>query len=173
MVAPGFRPRFKFESPLEGAEITHRIREQLQKENPSGLWLKNAHYHITLNFPHPPPHGRRKWTSTSEEVSKGQTLVRCLDRPHTRHLDALFAAGYIGFSLLGLTGLTLGFAQLSLQQDAWGFWAVPFALLAMAFMFSIERTGRARAQDDMRLLKDFVDKALGCDCLKLADAFAH
>lgn len=173
MVAPGFRPRFKFESPLEGAEITHRIREQLQKENPSGLWLKNAHYHITLNFPY---HTSHAWTPQMdinfEEVSKGQTLVRCLIGP-TPGIWTLFAAGYIGFSLLGLTGLTLGFAQLSLQQDAWGFWAVPFALLAMAFMFSIERTGRARAQDDMRLLKDFVDKALGCDCLKLADAFAH
>ena len=33
----------------------------------------------------------------------------------------------------------------------------------------VERAGRTRARSDMYFLKDFVDQALGCDCLKLAE----
>lgn len=169
MEVPGFRPRFKFESPLAGSEVTARISERLQQENPRGLWLKNAHYHITLNFPHS---GSEAWTPQMdinfEEVDKGRTLVRCLIGP-TSGIWMLFAADYVGLTLLGLTGLTLGIAQMMLHHTAWGFYAVPFVLLTMAFMFYLERAGRARAQGDMRLLKDFVDQALGCDCLKLAE----
>ncbi|MBK6539958.1 MAG: hypothetical protein IPG10_01460 [Flavobacteriales bacterium] len=56
-----------------------------------------------------------------------------------------------------------------LHYTAWGLYAVPFVVLCLAFMVYLERTGRARAQGDMRLLKDLVDQALGCDCLKLAE----
>lgn len=154
---------------MAGAEITDRIRERLRQENPRGLWLKNAHYHITLNFPH---NGSEAWTPQMdinfEEVPKGGTLVRCLIGP-TSGIWMLFAAGYVGLTLLGLTGITLGVAQAMLHRTPWGFYAVPFVLPCLAFMVYLERTGRARAQDDMRLLKDFVDQALGCDCLKLAE----
>ncbi len=50
MALPGVRPRFKFESPLAGTEITQRISDRLQEENPQGLRLKYAHYHLTLSF---------------------------------------------------------------------------------------------------------------------------
>ncbi|MBK9760005.1 MAG: hypothetical protein IPO90_08560 [Flavobacteriales bacterium] len=107
-----------------------------------------------------------------EEVSKGQTLVRCLIGP-TPGIWTLFAAGYVRFSLLGTHGPHLGFRSAFIATRRLGVWAVPFALLAMAFMFSIERTGRARAQDDMRLLEGFPwIKRSGATVLKLADAFA-
>lgn len=154
---------------MAGAEITDRIRERLRQENPRGLWLKNAHYHIMLNFPHT---GSEAWTPQMEinfdEVEKGRTVVRCMIGP-TNSIWMLFAAGYLGCILLGLTGITFGIAQVMLHHTPWGFYAVPFVLLLAGFMFYLERTGRTRAQNDMRLLKDFVDQALGCDCLKLAD----
>lgn len=169
MDLPGFRPRFTFESPLAGTEIAQRITDRLREENPRGLWLKNAHYHILLNFP---SRSAEAWTPQMdinfEEIANGRTRVRCLIGP-APGVWMLFAGGYVGLSLLGLTGITLGIAQRMVHETAWGFYALPFVLLTMGFMFYLERTGRARARNDMRLLKEFVDKALGCDCLKLAE----
>jgi len=169
MKLPGFRPQFKFESDLKGTGITDRITELLGQENPRGLWLKNAHYHILLSFPR---RSAEAWTPQMdinfEELPNDRTLVRCLIGP-APSIWMLFAAGYIGFTLLSLTGITLGAAQLMLHQTPWGLYAVPGMLLCMACMIYLERTGRERALDDMRFLKEFVDQALGCDCLKLAE----
>lgn len=169
MKVPGFRPRFKFESPLSGTDVAERIHDRLRQENPRGLWLKNAHYHLTLHFPRS---ASQAWTPQMdinfEELGKERTLVRCMIGPNSS-IWMLFAGGYIGLTLLGLTGITLGIAQQLLHQTPWGYYAVPFVLLCAGLMIHMERTGRTRAQDDMRVLKEFVDHALGCDCLKLAE----
>ncbi len=85
---------------MAGAEITDRISERLRQENPRGLWLKNAHYHITLNFPHT---GSEAWTPQMdinfEEAPEGRTVVRCLIGP-TSGIWMLFTAGYVGLTLL-------------------------------------------------------------------------
>lgn len=169
MELPGFRPRFKFESELKGIEITERISERLRQENPRKLWLKNAHYHLLLSFPR---NASEAWTPQMdinlEELANGRTLVRCLIGPGPG-IWMLFAAGYVGLILLGLTGITLGLAQQLLDKTAWGFYFVPFALVLGGIMMYLERTGRARARGDMHLLKNMVDSALGCDCLRLAE----
>ena len=169
MELPGFRPRFKFESDLQGAAITERISERLRQDNPRGLWLKNAHYHILLSFPRK---SAEAWTPQMdinfEDLPNGRTMVRCLIGP-SPGIWMLFAAGYIGFTLLALTGITLGAAQYMLHQPPWGFYGVPVLLLCMVGMIYMERTGRKRALNEMRSLKEFVDQALGCDCLKLAE----
>lgn len=168
MEVPGFRPRFRFESPLSGPIIAQRISDRLRTHNPNGLWLKNAHYHLTLNFPRSTAHA---WTPQMdinfEELAPDRNLVRCVIGP-SPGIWMLFVAGYLVLTLLGLTGATLGFAQLMLHTSAWGFIAVPIALVGIAALVIVERSGRTRARDEMRLLKHFVDEALGCDCLKLA-----
>ncbi|MBK6831545.1 MAG: hypothetical protein IPG92_12780 [Flavobacteriales bacterium] len=169
MKVPGPRPRFKFQSQLAGTEITKRISDRLREENPCELWLKNAHYHITLNFPR---RTAQAWTPQMdinfEDLGNGRTLVRCLIGPGPG-IWMLFAAGYVGLTLLGLTGITLGLAQQLLHETPWGFFFLPFVLAGAGTMVYLERTGRARAQNDMRVLKDTVDRALECDCLKLAE----
>jgi hypothetical protein len=43
-------------------------------------------------------------------------------------------------------------------------------LVGISVMVVLARTGHQRAHDEMRVLKLFVDGALGCDCFKLAEA---
>jgi hypothetical protein len=49
---------------------------------------------------------------------------------------------------------------------------LPVALVGVMVMVVLARTGHQRAHDEMRILKLFVDEALGCDCFKLAEAQA-
>lgn len=173
MDVPGFRPRFRFESDMDAAMITDRIGQRLQAENPRKIWAKNTRDHVTLAFQ---PNGAEAWTPemdlSFEALENGNTMVRCLIGP-SPGIWMLFAGGYLALILLGLTAITLGVAQLMLKHAAWGFYLVPVVVLGIGVLFYLERTGRRRARSDMHFLKDFVDKALGCDCLKLAEEQAH
>ncbi len=168
MNAPDFRPRFKFESELTGTAIAERISARIRQDNPRRLWLKNAQYHLTLSFP---GNASASWTPQMdinfEDMSSGRTMVRCLIGP-APGIWMLFVGGYVVLALLGLTGITLGTAQLMLGTTAWGLYALILVVPAVAFMIHLERLGRNRAKDDMHHLKQFVDHALGCDCLQLA-----
>ncbi len=167
-----FRPRFRFESPLTPEEVARRIQQRVSGDNPHGLWLKNAQYHLTLSFP---SNSTEAWTPQMdinfEEQPNGLNLVRCLIGP-SPGIWMLFAGGYLVLTLLGLTGMTLGFSQWSLGSTPWGFWALPFAALGVGALIFLARTGHQRAHGEMRVLKTFVDEALGCDCFKLAEAQA-
>lgn len=169
MKVPGFRPRFKFRTDLAPDEIAQRIGQRLREDNPRGLWLKDAHYHIVLSYPE---RTAEAWTPQMdinfEELPDKRTLVRCLIGPGPG-IWMLFAGGYVGLALLGLTGATLGIAQLMMHKSAWGFYALVLVVPLIAFMIYMELTGRERAVGDMRYLKEFVDRSLGCDCLKLAE----
>ncbi len=168
-----FRPRYRFEYPRSAVEVTQLIRDHIKKDATRGLWVKDAHYHLTLNFPERSAHA---WTPQMdinfEELGEGRTLIRCLIGP-SPGIWMLFTAGHVGLTLLGLTGLTLGLSQRSLGNTPWGFWALPFALVGIAVLIGLSREGRQRAVPDMRVLKEAVDAALGCDCLSLADRQAH
>ncbi len=135
--------------------------------------MKDAHYHLTINFPERHAHA---WTPQMdlnfEELGKGGTLIRCLIGP-SPGIWMLFTGSYLGLTLLGLTGLTLGLSQRSLGNTAWGFWGVPIALVGVGALLFLAREGRSRALPDMRVLKQVVDEALGCDGLSLADQQAH
>lgn len=169
MGIPGFRPRFKFVSELSGQIITARITQHLAQHDMRGLWMKNAYDHLLLNFPR---EQAEAWTPqmdiSFEAVENDRTLVRCLIGPAST-IWMLFAGGYLALTLLGLTGLTLGIAQHLMDNTPWGYSLAALAALGIGIMVQLERTGRARAQADMRYLKQVVDEALGCDCLKLAE----
>jgi hypothetical protein len=167
-----FRPRFRFESPLRPDEVARRIQQRVKDQNPQGLWVKNAHYHLTISFP---SKSTEAWTPQMdinfEDLPNGNTLIRCLIGP-SPGIWMLFAAGYLVLTLLGLTGITLGLSQWTVGDTPWGFWALPLAAVGVVVMVVLARTGHQRAHDEMRLLKRFVDEALGCDCFKLAEAQA-
>lgn len=167
-----FRPRFRFESPLKPEEVARRIQQRVKEQNPHELWVKNAHYHLTLSFP---SKSTEAWTPQMdinfEDQPNGLTIVRCLIGP-SPGIWMLFAAGYLVLTLLGLTGITLGLSQWTVGDAAWGFWALPVAAIGVVVMIVLARTGHQRAHDEMRVLKRFVDDALGCDCFKLAEAQA-
>ncbi|MBV6405677.1 MAG: hypothetical protein GFGODING_02457 [Flavobacteriales bacterium] len=166
-----FRPRFRFTTPLAKHEVVGRIGARLRTDNPQQLWLKDSDGHLVLSFPSRSTHAWSPQMDLNLEVHDTGTLVRCLIGP-SPGIWMLFSAGYIVLSLLALTGITLGFAQLSLGHGAWGFWALPVSAVGTVVLVLMARAGRLRAADEMRVLKHFVDAALGCDCFKLAMAQA-
>ncbi|MCC6399211.1 MAG: hypothetical protein IT227_00460 [Flavobacteriales bacterium] len=167
MSALEFRPRFRFTTPLSKDEVVRRIGERLREENPDQLWLKNADDHLVLSFPSRHTHAWTPQMDINLEVRPEGTLVRCLLGP-SPGIWMLFSAGYIVLGLLAMTGATLGFAQVSLGHAAWGFWALPVGAAGAVVLFLLARAGRRKASGEMRVLKHFVDDALGCDCFKLA-----
>lgn len=168
MEVPGFRPRYRFVTPLSAAEIKRSIREQLNTKNPRGLLLRSTDQHLVLSYPQ---RGSAAWTPqmdlTFEAVANDHTLVRCLIGPIPT-IWMLFAGGYLALTLLALTGLTLGFAQHLAGSSPWGYPLAGIAAAALLTMIIVERSGRRRARPDMYYLGSFVDESLGCDCLKLA-----
>lgn len=153
---------------MSAAAITMAIRERSARENPRGIWVKDAYQHVLLNFQRS---DSEAWTPqmdiSFEALPNGNTLVRCLIGP-VPSIWMLFAGGYLVLTLLGLTVLTLGIAQHMLGHTPWGYYVAPLVLVGMGVLIHLERTGRRRAQADMHYLQRFVDEALGCDCLKLA-----
>ena len=69
-------------------------------------------------------------------------------------------------------GLTLGLSQWTLNKPMWGFWILPAALVGVVGMWYASLNGKKLAQDEMWMLKHFVDEALGYDCFKMASMSA-
>jgi hypothetical protein len=75
----------------------------------------------------------------------------------------MFATFY-GFSVLvGVAGLILGFSQLSLGMNTYGFWLVPVSILLLASAYGIALTGQKLAYEQMLKLRSFIKKALKDD----------
>jgi hypothetical protein len=101
------------------------------------------------------------------EVLEGRTVVRCLIGPSPT-IWMLFVGGYMFSASLALLGLSIGVSQQIVGADPWGFLLVaptPFIALVLWLM---AQGGKVRSRDEMRVLKVFVDDALGCDCFALA-----
>lgn len=61
-------------------------------------------------------------------------------------------------------------SQWTLEKPIWGIWVLLAGILGMALMYFISYEGKKLSRDEMIQLKQFVDEALGCDCIALADA---
>jgi uncharacterized integral membrane protein len=68
-------------------------------------------------------------------------------------------AVYIFLGLLGLAGLMLGWAQTTVDEFAWGFFAFPAALGLIAFVYGAAVIGQGLTADEMYELRAFVDRA--------------
>lgn len=169
-----FRPRFKFRTPMHPDEIRDRLRAQVRDHNPAGYRLAGNLPHMILLFA---PEQRRLWTPQMSldlelEQAPGQetfTVVRCLIGPAPTVWMA-FMGGYVAVAVLGLLGLSIGIPQHMLGESPWGLYATGPLLAVAVLLWVLAQLGKQRAKDDMVALKRFVDGALGCDCLRLADA---
>ncbi len=72
----------------------------------------------------------------------------------------MFATFY-GFSLLvGIAGLVLGFSQLTLGMDTYGFWLVLVSIILLVSAYGIALTGQRLAYDQMLELLSFIKTTL-------------
>jgi len=165
-----FRPRFKFQTPLSIEELTRRITERIETNNPEGLLLKKVQDHLVLDMSVEQRHYWSPHMDVNLEVDpdNGLTTVRCMIGPSsTVWTMFMFFYGFFGFA--AFVALTLGMSQWTLQKQMWGFWILPVALLGIAAMYFVSYEGKKLAHDEMRTLKHFMDDAMGCDCFKLSE----
>lgn len=96
------------------------------------------------------------------------TMVRCQIGPMPS-IWMFFVGGYMALCVFALLGISMGVSQQIVGSFAWGWWvALPTPFLALG-LWILAQEGKRRARDEMRLLKHFVDGALGCDCFALAE----
>lgn len=169
-----FRPRFRFRSVLHPDVIRDRIRFRVRDDNPHRLELGGTGHHHVLRFPHAAQHA---WTPQMDidldmEQVQGHetmTIVRCQIGP-APSIWMLFVGGYIALCVIALLGISIGTSQQVVGAFAWGWWmALPTPFLALV-LWGLAQEGKRRAKDQMRLLKHFVDDALGCDCFALSES---
>lgn len=168
-----FRPRFRFRTPMHPDEIRDRLRGRVRNLNPTGYRLTGNLPHMVLQFP---TAQQRLWTPQMDidlemEQEPGKetfTVVRCMIGPAPA-VWMMFMGAYVALGLLATFGLAIGYPQLRLNESPWGLYGAVILLLAALGLWLLAQAGKRQAKDDMLDLKHFLDAALGCDCLTMAD----
>lgn len=170
MAEQGFRPRYKFFVPQAPEVILRAITTKANEQNPDRIIVRKAQDHMVLDIPN---EDRHFWSphmdlNVERDEALQSTLVRCLIGPSpTVWTMFMFFYGLFGF--VGFIGLMLGMSQWTLNKAPWGLWFVPLAMIGIGLMYYISYKGKALSRAEMMKLKTFIDDALGCDCLALAD----
>jgi len=152
------RPRYTFSVPLNKTEVLKKLREAL-KDMPSGLEGKFVKPLVVVSVSE---ENRHFWSPELsldiEEIDKG-TEIRCTLGPRSS-LWTMFATFY-GFSILvGIAGLVLGFSQLTLGMNTYGFWLVPVSIILLASAYGIALTGQKLSYEQMLQLRNFIKNTL-------------
>jgi hypothetical protein len=66
-------------------------------------------------------------------------------------------------ALGGIGGVMLGWAQTTVDEYPWGFWLAPAAGALIAFVYGAAVIGQGLTQDEMYLLRKFVDHMVAGD----------
>lgn len=170
MADTGFRPRYKFFVPQAPEAIQGAISIKAKDRNPDRIIVRKTRDHMVLDIPN---EDRHFWSphmdlNVERDQELNATLVRCLIGPSpTVWTMFMFFYGLFGF--IGFVGLMLGMSQWTLSTEMWGFWFVPVSFLGMGLMYYVSNKGKELSRTEMIRLKSFVDDALGCDCLALAN----
>ncbi len=152
------RPRYTFSTQLKKAEVLDKLRKGLDK-NSSELDGKFVKPLVVISFPEEKRHFWSPELSLDVEEKEGETEIRCTLGPRSS-IWTMFATFY-GFSILvGFAGLVLGFSQLTLSMETYGFWLVPLSILLLVSAYGIALTGQRLAYDQMLELHSFIKKTL-------------
>ncbi len=152
------RPRYTFSVPLKKADVLNKLREAL-KDMPSGLEGKFVKPLVVVSVSKENRHFWSPELSLDIEAKEKGTEIRCTLGPRSS-LWTMFATFY-GFSILvGIAGLVLGFSQLTLGMNAYGFWLVPVSIILLASAYGIALTGQKLSYEQMLELRNFIKKTL-------------
>ncbi len=167
-----FRPRFKFHSELSMSDINDKIVKHSKQPQEPLIEVQKVQNHLVLSFPKA---DRHFWTPHMDinleedpDHPHRHVLTRCLIAPSpTVWTMFTFVYGFFGF--LGFVGLTLAMSQWTLKKPIWGLWLLLASVIGVVAMYLVSYEGKRLARDEMYALKKFVDDALGCDCIRLAE----
>jgi hypothetical protein len=152
------RPRYTFSVPLSKEEVLNKLREAL-KNMPSGLEGKFVKPLVVVSVSEENRHFWSPELSLDIEAKENETEIRCTLGPRSS-LWTMFATFY-GFSILvGIAGLVLGFSQLTLGMNTYGFWLVPISIILLASAYGIALTGQKLSYEQMLQLRNFIKNTL-------------
>ncbi len=157
------RPRYKFTTPLSAEEIRARLKSALKDAelNTYELQHRSVSGHIIVVLPKKHKHF---WSPTLdinlEKAADGQTVVRVLIGPEPS-IWTMFMFFYTIGGLMATAGLVLGYSQYALGHGAFYLWLIPVGIAIIMFFYLAALAGKSKAREQMHLLKDFLEAAIG------------
>ena len=155
---PRMRPRFRIPVSGDGSKVLEQLRLQLEKPEAT-LAGQVVRCHAFLQM----PAERRSLLSPflNLELASGPDGTHLAGRfSPAPNVWTGFMALYGILGLCGLAGLMFGWAQTTVDEFAWGFFAFPVALGLSAFVYGAAVIGQGLSADDMYELRAFVDRAV-------------
>lgn len=152
---PRMRPTFEIPMKTDGTATMARIKRRLERgsKRVCGQVL-GGHAYVrllpdqqTLLSPH-----------LNLELAErgGKTVLRGRFSPRPNVWTG-FMAVYGVLAMLGVAGVMFGWAQTTVDEYPWGFWAAPAAVALIAFVYGAAVIGQGLTQDEMYILRNFVD----------------
>ena len=155
---PRMRPRFRIPVPGDGSAVLEHLGRKLDApEAPLTGQVVRRHAFLQM------PRERRSLLSPflNLELTDGPDGAHLVGRfSPAPNVWTGFMALYVFLGLLGFAGLILGWAQTTVDEFAWGFFAFPASLALIAFVFGAAFIGQGLSADQMYELRAFVDRAV-------------
>lgn len=160
-IRPRMRPTFEIPMKVDGTRTMARIKARLERGSTRVAGqVVGSHAYVQV------PPDRQTLLSPHLDlklVRRGEKVVlfgRFGPRPN---VWTGFMAIYALLAMAALGGLMLGWAQVSVKEYAWGFWLAPAALALIAFTYGAAVIGQGLTQDEMYVLRNFVDHMVAGD----------
>ena len=161
-VRPRIRPRMRpgFRVPLsgDGTAVLQGIHERLSR--PSSIYtgqVLKRHAYLQL------ARERRSLLSPYLNIQLRDedegTVLLCRFTPHPAVWTG-FMAVYGVLAMLALAGLMFGWAQITVDEYPWGFWAVPICLGLFVFVYGAAVIGQGLTADQMHEMRRVVERSL-------------
>lgn len=154
---PTMRPTFRIPVEGDGRAVMERIHAKLRRPEPrfTGQVLKR-HAYLQL------PRGQRSVLSPYLNLQLFETdtgtVLRGRFSPHPGVWTG-FMLVYGVLAMLALTGLMFGWAQTTVDEYAWGFWAVPICAALGAFVYGAAVIGQGLTASEMHDMRCFVERS--------------
>ena len=154
-IRPRMRPTFEIPMKADGSRTMARIRTRLDRGSKRVCGqVRGTHAYMQT----PPATQSLLSPHLNLELLErdGQTVLRGRFSPRPNVWTG-FMAIYGVLACTGFGGLMLGWAQTTVDEYPWGFWLAPAALALIAFVYGAAVIGQGLTQDEMYLLRNFVD----------------
>jgi hypothetical protein len=149
------RPRFEILLPTVEDDCMRRLGKLLEEdESPYVGQVLKKHAFIQL------PREERSLLSPYLNLNIIKRDGKCyLDGRFTPKPEVWmgFMAIYGVLGMIGLSGLMYGFAQMTVKETPWGFWAVPASLALFAFVYGAALIGQGLTSDEMYRMRAYIE----------------
>jgi len=164
-----FRKRFRFNTEIPANEVHNKVLEIIKENNADQLvYVKISDSHYVLKFPKKMRKFFTPQMDITTELNIEKTKVRCLIGPEPIVWTG-FAFIYGSMAILALFSTLIWGSNFMLNKQSLMYVPALVSLTIALGLFTSVKVAQHYTKSEMLLLKNFLNKALNCDCLKLAD----